>query len=85
MPTRESIDRPTRERLRLWLEHFRAINGDTQAQLATRLKIQQSTISKILDGSRTMGMDVFIRVARTFLGVSTSDMINADPPKTARR
>lgn len=82
MPKRESIDRDTRERLRLHLAAVRDEHKLNDAQLAFRLGVSRGTISSILSGGRTMGLDVFVKLHRVF-GVSANFLLDSPPERKA--
>jgi DNA-binding XRE family transcriptional regulator len=80
MPKRESIDRETRERLRLHLAAVRDEHKLNDAQLSLRLGVSRGTISSILSGGRTMGLDVFVKLHRVF-GVSANFLLDSPPER----
>lgn len=82
VPKRESIDRDTRERLRLHLAAVRDEHKLNDAQLSMRLGVSRGTISSILSGGRTMGLDVFVKLHRVF-GVSANYLLDSPPERRA--
>ena len=78
MPTRESVDMKTRERLRLHLLALMKEHGLNKNQMAERLGVHRGTLGSIASGGKTMGLDVLIRVHRVF-GVSSNRLLDTDP------
>lgn len=78
MPKAESVDRELRERLRrhLWvLMHQHRLNAE---KLSAKLDSSSGTVSDLLHGVRTIGLDVMVRMHRVF-GVSADYLVDTDP------
>jgi transcriptional regulator with XRE-family HTH domain len=76
--TRDDIDPILRRRLAGWLRwHFKRLDI-TQEEMARRLGMHQSALSKILLGDREVGMAVFVGL--TSLGLDATVMLTTDPP-----
>lgn len=80
MPTKESLDLKTRERiaanLRL-LKHRRSY--ESVAAMAARLGMSRSALGRYLKGERTVGLDFLLKVHRR-LNVSLDWLVDEDPP-----
>jgi DNA-binding XRE family transcriptional regulator len=77
MPKSESIDRDTRDRLRRHLLAVMAEQRMNKNQIAKALGVSRSTVGAIINGDRTMGLDVFIKLHRQY--VPASYMLDRDP------
>jgi transcriptional regulator with XRE-family HTH domain len=70
------------ERLRLWLEHFRAKYAaiyPAQDDLARKLGVAGPNLSQWLNRHRLPGIDLLVRLNRAFT-VDANALINDDPP-----
>ncbi|HYD39545.1 MAG TPA: helix-turn-helix transcriptional regulator [Anaeromyxobacter sp.] len=84
MPPRENVDAPTRERIRAWLWHYKRTRDWTNQQLADALAMKNPTITNVLNGKRTAGLDLVIAMHRR-LHRSADDLLDVDPPAEPRR
>lgn len=75
-----AIDRVVRERIRAWLEHYRVERGWSRSELAENLGISAATVTNVLDGKRTAGLEVVIRMHAVFRR-SADDFLDIDPKK----
>lgn len=73
-----AIDRTIRERIRAWLEHYRVERGWSRSELAKHLGISAPTVTNVLDGKRTAGLEVVIRMHAVFKR-SADDFLDVDP------
>lgn len=75
---RDDIDPALRRRLAGWLRwRFKQLNI-SQVELARRLGMHQSALSKILLGEREVGLSVFIGLVNS--GLDATVMLTTDPP-----
>jgi transcriptional regulator with XRE-family HTH domain len=75
---RDDIDPVLRRRLAGWLRWRYQQLRVSQVELARRLGMHQSALSKILLGEREVGMSVFIGLVNT--GLDATVMLTTDPP-----
>lgn len=71
-----------RDRIRAWLRHYLTRRGWTQAKLAKRIGIKESTLSTILSGRRGAGFDVAYKM-HVALKVSLDDLCDEYPEGAA--
>lgn len=76
--TRDDIDPQLRRRLAGWLRWRYNQLGLSQVELARRLGMHQSALSKILLGEREVGLSVFIGLVAS--GLDATVMLTTDPP-----
>lgn len=78
------IDLQLRARIRAWMLHFRALyyQDKTDKQLAEDLGLSASTVSGIVSGNRTAGLDVLWALRNTFR-VQADILLTADPTTSA--
>lgn len=79
MPPREKMDPAVRERIRAWLWHYKRTRGWTNERLADELEMAEPTITNVLNGQRTAGLDLVIKMHRK-LGRSADDFLDIEPP-----
>lgn len=83
MPRPESIDHETRERLRAWLRYFYDRKRLSQEEFGKELgDVGQGTVSQILSGRKTMGLDVLLKMSRKFRR-SLDELVDDWPPGSA--
>ena len=80
MTTDDRVDQRIRERLRLHLAALMAEHHLNKNQMALRLGVHRATIGSILNGERTMGLDMVVKIHRVF-GVSLNFLVDSDPAK----
>jgi transcriptional regulator with XRE-family HTH domain len=73
----------TRERIRAWLAFYKRSRGWTNERLADELEMREPTITNVLNGSRTAGLDLVIAMHRK-LHRSTDDLLDIDPPEAMK-
>jgi transcriptional regulator with XRE-family HTH domain len=56
------------------IEHFRKLAGITQLELAARVDIHQSNLSRIINGKQDIGFALLSRICKE-LGVPASDVV----------
>lgn len=93
VPRKESVDRPTRERVeahirRQWrrYEQQKAANGEPVLRqgFASMLQIDPATLSRILHGTNdSLGMDVVLAVRRNIpdIDIDFEELLQVDPDK----
>lgn len=79
MPAVKDMDQVARERLRAWLRHYKVKRGWTNERLASELDVSEPTITNVLNGRRSAGLDLLIKMHRR-LHRSADDFIDGDPP-----
>jgi transcriptional regulator with XRE-family HTH domain len=73
------MDPETRERIRAWLRFYMDARSWTHERMATELGVSHVTITNVLNGTRTAGLDLLIRMHRR-LHRSADDLLDTDPP-----
>lgn len=79
MPPRDRMDPQARERIRGWLRYYKTARGWTNERLADELGVAEPTVTNVLNGQRSGGLDLVIKMHRK-LGRSMDDFIDVDPP-----
>jgi transcriptional regulator with XRE-family HTH domain len=64
MPPRSNLDRPTRERIRAWLNYKMKSMSLTIAATADIMGVSAAAVSRVADGSRTPGLDFVLAMYR---------------------
>jgi transcriptional regulator with XRE-family HTH domain len=77
MPPRDRIDRPTRERLKAWIRYAMKEYKVNQRELAKKIGVNESTISRALAGG-PIGLDLVIGLHRG-AHLSANSLLDADP------
>jgi transcriptional regulator with XRE-family HTH domain len=77
-PTKDT-DAAVRARIRAWLRYYLERRDWSQKKLAAKIGIGASTLNQIVNGTRTAGFDVAIKMHRAF-DRSLDDFIDDDPP-----
>lgn len=79
----ESIDRDARKRIRAWLRYIRLEyyekHGRNDSEMAEDLKIKGPTLSNILSGNRTAGLDVVLKIRQAYK-IPTDSVLFGRPP-----
>jgi transcriptional regulator with XRE-family HTH domain len=83
MPRRVDMDSATRERIRAWLRHYSEARDWTNERLAEELGVSEPTVTNILNGKRSAGLDVVIKMHRR-LHRSADDLLDTDPPSVRK-
>jgi transcriptional regulator with XRE-family HTH domain len=75
------MDMEARARIARWLRWYRRTRWQdaTDADMAAALELSPGTLSALLSGKRTPGLDVFIKLHR-IAGFSADLMLAVDPP-----
>jgi transcriptional regulator with XRE-family HTH domain len=76
-----------RQRLRLWLLHFEkkyAHQYPRRKDLAEAMKIAAPTLSQVSKEARGIGLEILVRMHRTF-HVSADVLLDTDPPAESDR
>lgn len=84
--TAKQTDHVLRERLRGWVRHHLEERRDiypNDGDFAERVGMKPETLSQILSGSKTMGLDVLVRFHRA-MNRSLDVLVNEDPPDTKK-
>lgn len=73
----------TRRRIAAWVQHWMDTKKRegvemSRAELARRLGVDKSTVTRVLDGDR-LGLDVFLRIRR-LLNRSADTLLDDSPP-----
>ena len=76
---RPDLDPAVRERIRAWLRYYKGSRGWTNERLAHELGLATPTVTNILSGQRTAGLDVVLKIHRR-LHRSADDLMDLDPP-----
>ena len=77
-------DFQTRKRITAWTRYLMGIHSiETGAELARRLGLSEATISLVLRGDRTPGLDFVLKLHRVFF-VSLDAIVDSDPPARSR-
>jgi transcriptional regulator with XRE-family HTH domain len=83
MPRRADMDPVTRGRIRAWLRYYKETRGWTNERLADELELSEPTVTNILNGKRSAGLDVVIKMHRR-LHRSADDLLDTDPPSARK-
>lgn len=78
MPSEKAMDRAVRARLREWLVHYKVRRHWTNKRLAQELGVTEPTVTMVLNGTRTAGLDLLVKMHRG-LCVSADDLLDVDP------
>ena len=78
MPPREYVDTETRARIQARLWNYKRRRDWTNEQLANELGMREPTITNVLNGNRTAGLDLVIRMHRK-LFISADDILDTLP------
>jgi transcriptional regulator with XRE-family HTH domain len=77
------MDPVTRGRIRAWLRYYKETRGWTNERLADELELSEPTVTNILNGKRSAGLDVVIKMHRR-LHRSADDLLDTDPPSARK-
>lgn len=69
-----------RERLRGWLRYLKDVRGFTNQELADELGLSEPHVTNILNGSRTGGLDVFLKLVRRG-GIRPDEIVGRSAPE----
>jgi len=83
MASRVEIDPVTRARIAAWVRYYRDRRGWTHERLGKQLGLATTTITNIINGKSTPGLDTLIKMHRG-LHRSADDFLDTDPPAAPR-
>lgn len=75
----QDIDLEVRGRLRAWLRWLKDSRDLTNEKTAETLHLSEPTVTNILNGRRTAGLDVFLHLHR-FASVRLDELVYGWPP-----
>jgi transcriptional regulator with XRE-family HTH domain len=81
MSRAEHVDREVRDRLRAWLKYFCDRHGSTQDAFAEHIGIAGPSLSLYLNGRRTIGLDVLLKMSARCRR-SIDEIVDTWPPTT---
>ena len=81
--SRPSADAAIRERLRRWLRYYKRELACTNEGLAEKLGVATTTITNILNGKRTAGLDMLVRMHNN-LDHGAGHYLVHDPPQPGK-
>jgi transcriptional regulator with XRE-family HTH domain len=81
VPRKEDMDLVVRQRLRGWLLWYRRTRYQdaTDADMAKALGLAGGTLSALLSGKRTPGLDVLVKLHRV-ANIPADLLLGSDPP-----
>ena len=78
MPATKNMDYEVRKRIRAWLAHYKRTRGWTNQRLADEIGVEEATVTMVLNGTRTGGLDLLVKMHRQ-LGRSADDILDTYP------
>lgn len=80
---RSDLDQELRRRLRAWTRYFRDSNPfPSDRAMARKMEVAPPTLTNILNGKGTPGLDFAVKLARTFRE-KLDVLVDFDPPTVA--
>lgn len=79
MPARKDMDAEARDRIQAWLRWYKRNRGWTNERMAEVLGVAEPTLTNVLNGKRSAGLDLLIKMHRG-LNRSADDFIDEGPP-----
>jgi plasmid maintenance system antidote protein VapI len=78
VPKRESIDIKRRLRIAGHVRNKLKELGITQVQAAKMMGVDQGTVSRLVNATESLGLDLFIRIHRG-LGIDANRLLDVEP------